>query len=228
MTPFILTINFRTPISAGRLPSLDALLAAEIAKEKGDDAIENLPLAQTESVWHGSDLFIDAPGIVGQVTKYSHAMRERDGVPGFVSEPKRGFRRWKNLEGAYAHQAVSVGVYFGIGDIDAVEAIVRDVPAIGAHRNDGFGLIDSYAFDLGPNACPRWGLSDVSGNPARPVPLEVWEELPGVQLSRSDRVLPLAALLLVRTVSPRGLRCPGEQRSVHARPRARLKGARHP
>ncbi len=42
MTPFILTINFRTPISAGRLPSLDALLAAEIAKEKGDDAIDNL------------------------------------------------------------------------------------------------------------------------------------------------------------------------------------------
>ena len=181
MTPFILTINFRTPISAGRLPSLDALLAAEIAKEKGDDAIENLPLVQTESVWHGSDLFIDAPGIVGQVTKYSHAMRERDDVPDFVSEPKRGFRRWKNLEGSYAVQAVSVGVYFGIGDIDAVEAIVRDVPAIGAHRNDGFGLIDSYAFDPGPDACPLWGLADVSGNPARPVPLEVWEELPGVQ-----------------------------------------------
>ena len=31
MTPFILTLNFKTPLSTGNLPTLDAILAAEIA-----------------------------------------------------------------------------------------------------------------------------------------------------------------------------------------------------
>ena len=83
-------------------------------------------------------------------------------------------------------QAVSVGVYLGVGDIDAVEAIVRDVPALGTRRGDGFGLIESYAFDE-VSAGPTWGLADANGIPARPVPMEVWEEL-GDQVQRPEAI----------------------------------------
>lgn len=189
MNQFILTLNFRTPISAGRLPTLDAILAAEIAKERGDDAIGDLPLEQTEGVWHGSALFFDAPGIVRQTTKVALTRKERLDVPDHVA-PSRGgvFRKWPNLMNSYDMQAVSVGVYLGDGDIDAVESIIRDVPAIGARRADGFGLIDSYAFDE-VRIGPLWGLADAAGRPARPVPNEVWSRLgPEAQVPQAIEV----------------------------------------
>ncbi len=48
------------------------------------------------------------------------------------------------------------------------------------------GLIESYAFDE-VSAGPTWGLADANGIPARPVPMEVWEEL-GDQVQRPEAI----------------------------------------
>ena len=176
MTPFMLTLNFTTPVSAGALPTLDAVLAAEIARERGDDAIDDLPLRETEKVWHASSLFTDRLGFAISHTKVAMRGKDRLEVPERVQRVKGKYRKWPNLLNRYDLQAASVGVYLGVGDLNSVEAIFRDIPAIGVRRADGMGLIDSFIVEPVEVDAKTWGLKDGAGRPVRPVPVDIWRE----------------------------------------------------
>ena len=173
MTPFIMTINFATPVSAGMLPTLDAILAAEIAQEHGDDAISDLPLAVTDGVWQASSLFAEVGGAAQAETRYRMIDKHYYNPPNDL----KANRNWGNTEFTITTVPIRLGLYIGVGDVDAIDAIMSDVPAIGAFRAKGFGRIESYDIERLYDAPEYWGLADGIGQPARPVPTRVWAKL---------------------------------------------------
>src|SRR6516165_4314603 len=76
-TPFVVTLTFVTPIALTIPPTLDALLAGELALHVGDErALVELPLLQTDRVWHASQLYLDTVNVRSTLPKVT--MRETE------------------------------------------------------------------------------------------------------------------------------------------------------
>ncbi len=187
MQPFVVHITFSTPICLTIPPTLDAILAAELALHVGDArALAELPLQTTDGVYHASQLYLDAINLEHAFTKIAMRQTEPASMPiTSVRGNARGdmisiaYNKYKNTLNRHRARSVMTGVFAGVGDIDEIESILTDVLAIGARRADGYGLIADRSIEP-VDADPRiWGIMDSQGEPMRPVPLRTWATLGG-------------------------------------------------
>jgi len=64
--------------------------------------------------------------------------------------------------------------FYGYGDPDAVVNLIENfLPGIGKRANAGLGEIRSVSWTHSPD----YSLIDKDGQPARPIPVEVWDAL---------------------------------------------------
>jgi hypothetical protein len=75
---------------------------------------------------------------------------------------------------------------FGVGDIEAITQALGDLEALGKRRNIGAGrvarvTVRPVANDVGPH----FGLMLPSGEPARVIPVKVWQEIGGSDRPKS-------------------------------------------
>ena len=66
-------------------------------------------------------------------------------------------------------------VAFGQGDLAQVKSLLDSLQSIGAKRSSGYGTIS--AVRVVSISHPHAGFADRTGNPTRPVPVAVWEQM---------------------------------------------------
>ena len=201
--PFQLTIRLRSPaiFSSRHLPTLDALCAA--ARFRQTDSLTemmDIPLARTDGIFHGSaPIIAESTGrtTVRRKQKLFRALRRADldvaGVlwnrninPGndkvcqvvgstymtfLTSRP----RLTEKANGQRLKEACLTLVYAGLGDGEDCADLLRDtLLGIGQRASRGFGEILSISE-------PAELAEDKSfiraGQPARPIPVALWEKL---------------------------------------------------
>lgn len=177
--PFVITINFTTPL-IGR-PTLDAVVAGELARWEGDEAaLTSLPIKRMDGVPLASQLFVDPIALNSALTKITGFGQERQSLPLDHVEPQAGrYRRWPNLLNRYEAQAVVCGIWLGTGDTGRIQDVLADLRAIGTRRGDGLGLIADWTIEPADANPETWGLMDAARRPVRPVPLDLWRQLDG-------------------------------------------------
>jgi CRISPR type IV-associated protein Csf3 len=177
--------------------TLDALLSGVIfeATSSIERALAEIPLDRTHGVWHGSSVFLDSCAIRSS-EPFKAGLGMRDIESGSLDRLAlrrlgRGERRGEiahidTVRGQYQSTLAFYGAYltpqvhwFGCGQIDAVEALLRDVPGIGKKRRQGYGQvahIEIEPIDVDVSLSRIVGGERIA---MRPITLEDWEHLYG-------------------------------------------------
>jgi len=178
---FVARVELRTPVLLGGFLTLDALLAAVLFEQTGDidRAHGEIPLANTGGMWHASAALLEDPvQYRATLTASLHAghdldpdllKRGRGGVLPRIGEKRR--REYGNVQNPVEGVAAPALWWFGEGDPDAVEALLRGVRHVGKKHTAGYGEV-SY-LDLEPVEATN-GVLDAEGFPLRPVPAEIY------------------------------------------------------
>lgn len=193
-TAFKLVIKLATPFVMSRpRTTLDSLLSAAIFRETGlmgADTIEHIPLEREHGIFKGSCAFVSGG--------YSHATVQRvmtlRGLSDmtaehFAPQSKGKIKRYLPVDlqrGPYkasmsdypAIDARTV-IFFGKGDPDrVVELIKNNIPGLGRRANAGAGeILDVHWVKVSSERDCSWITA--SGNPARPLPLSIWNQVSG-------------------------------------------------
>ncbi|WP_157440791.1 hypothetical protein [Aestuariivita boseongensis] len=202
LKPFAAHLYLSTPFAGDSVPTLDAVLAAEIALASGEafpDYPDELPLAYTEEgVPHASQGFFLGEQTVTEQQLFSSHSRNWDenkrSADRFVSWPapttdigKGCGAGGKNVGYVVRTRAVELIEYRGVGEIELVRAILEGTPAVGQHRNKGMGAIekvDVFGVDEDPET---WALVQ-NGQPLRPIPVRSWKGGPAAIAMQRWRV----------------------------------------
>lgn len=189
MVPFLATLEFRTPLILKAATTLDAILVAEMAIHLGDEAaLASVPLKQTGGVYHASQIYLDAVNWRIPIAKANLRRNEPQHAPlPLLKGNARGNRivtshnHQKNTLNSYEAQVVRAAHFGGTGDVAAIRDILADIRAVGLRRADGMGMVAAVVVAALDNVDEtRWGLADPAGEPMRPVPLDMWDSLGGI------------------------------------------------
>lgn len=194
---FSVMINLATPIVVTPLSylMLDALLAARIYALTGDveRAHSEIPLDKEAGLWCGSAMFLSDLNRPISVP-FKRGLNLRDALdPLYVamgagrnsSKPKnnqiidtvRG--PYANLIEEYQGYEANYVVWFGRGDINAVENLLKEVRFVGKKHHQGYG---SVATRNGLIIEEEDENNSIVGNfggkkfPMRPIPIKTWDE----------------------------------------------------
>jgi hypothetical protein len=187
MQPFLVSLAFETPIILTSSPTLDAVLAGELAaNHPGVDVRGMIPLKTTSGIFHGSQLYLDGVDVRRAVVRTTNRVLEYRRMPIHQLVPNPGARgftvsesRHRNILNRYEAMPVRMGYFAGFGDVDAIGRALADLFAVGKRRADGYGAVKNVAVEPYPDADERWGLMTAGGVPMRPVPLTLWRTLGG-------------------------------------------------
>ncbi|MCB1806824.1 MAG: hypothetical protein KDK04_06665 [Candidatus Competibacteraceae bacterium] len=184
--PFHLCVALKTPlITNGRL-TLDAILSAARFRATADPerACSDLPLRNTNGVWHGSAALFEQPVRYTGIPFVQRLHGEQDwSLELFsVSRRVRGDVKINRSGGPYVarldcHKACAVRHvhFFGCGEgQQAAQLIRRYLPGLGSKTNHGFGMIDTIS--VNPMSSDR-ALLNTAGFPMRPLPLTFWQDM---------------------------------------------------
>lgn len=186
--PFAVQIFFSSPVirQENTELTLDAVLAAAINMETGDieRAHRDIPLKRSGPLWHGSSLFLVNPTPIQApfIANLSAVRNDCDGYSGKIQRAGGDFRAFVDKYDAYAPE---YAVWFGCGDLSAVERLLRLLPGIGKKSAQGYGQIKEYLVIPIPR---DRSLMLEDGTPARPVPLSIWEQIPAARGGRHDAI----------------------------------------
>jgi hypothetical protein len=181
--PFAIEFDLATPVIMDGGIGLPGLLARVIADAGDPDPLPKVPLAATDGIFAGSDLFILGPSLDYHVA-YVRSLRPTAMAHDLAMREVRGGRprnqitlrdEWKNLLDAREATSATTLVAFGVGDVDAVLPLLGGLTNIGAKRSSGYGAI--AAVRALPIDHPHAGFADRAGNPVRPVPVDVWRRM---------------------------------------------------
>jgi CRISPR type IV-associated protein Csf3 len=180
---FKVTMNLCSPlVTQGGYMTLDALLAALIFEATGDlqKAHHEIPLQQTQGVWHGSaaNLTLWHEGRAGFV---ANLRASHDLDLNLIAQNKQGNthaklgltrrRDYGAVMNSYKTYSASEIAWYGQGDAQAVEQWLRQVHFIGKRRASGFGQVQSLRIE--PDELD--GVTGFFGEPLRPVPVELFK-----------------------------------------------------
>lgn len=230
--PFRLTIRLRSPVifSGQHLPTLDALcVAARFRQTDNLTEMMEIPLVRMDEVFHGSTPILQQPTgriPVCQAHKMYRALRREDldvdGVAwanGSPIDPSRD-KRYQSIGSDYPtfrtarssvlnksrdqrlpEEPCLALVYDGYGDGEACADLIRDMlPGIGKRADRGYGAIKSVS-DPEKIADDR-SLTRANGDPARPIPVTLWERLGH---TRTGRLVEMATFVPPYSHSKPGL-----------------------
>lgn len=195
--PFLVQIGLRTPVlkGSGSFLTLDAILAAVLFREYGDveRAHQEIPLAQTAGVWHGSAMFsLGDSGRFGYsfTAALKPSLADRD-FPGPWAPPLRELPgRYDTARGDTKYTSETWRgseservLFFGCGDLWRVDELLRSLTGIGKKTAQGFGEIASI--NMTPLAID-FSLCLPDGSPARPIPALLWPDMEGAESPSID------------------------------------------
>ena len=171
------------------VPTLDAIVAAEIALEHGQvlpPYPTDLPIAQTEEGVHrASQGFLLTDGHVSVMQRYVAAGRmwdaevRLDRVTGFPGQTTELAKNSGSRGGGPGYElqvrTVELVEFHAVADPEALAPVLENVTAIGQGRQRGYGRVarcEIVEIDADPEL---WGLVAAGGMPMRPIPVPAWK-----------------------------------------------------
>ena len=175
--------------------TLDALLSGVIFEATGsvERALAEIPLDRTHGVWHGSSVFLDSCAIRTS-EPFKGGLGTRDIDSGSLDRLalkrlERGKRRGEiahidTVRDKYQSTLAFYGAYrtpqvhwFGCGQIEAVEALLRDLPGIGKKRRQGYGQVAHIEIEPIEEDLSLSRIVARERVAMRPIRLEDWQRL---------------------------------------------------
>ena len=183
MNKFSLTVKLKSPlITGGGYMTLDALLAAIIFDQYGDvdRAHSEIPLKNSDSLWHGSAAVYEHIAIGKQVFVANlRAMHDLDIE--LIARNKLGKthkalglgrrRDFGAVLNAYRILTIDEITWYGEGDVDTVSDLISRINFLGKRHANGYGEIDSFSID----DSDLDGLTDHMNQPLRPIPEDLFK-----------------------------------------------------
>lgn len=179
MDKFRVTASLNTPlVSSGGYMTLDGLLAALLFErlQDVDRAHSEVPLRCPRGLYHGSAAVIE-PFDRSRVTFIAGLRPTHSIDPDLILKNKAGRLHRKfdtsltNVANSYELLSVPAVTWYGEGDAEQVEQLLRGVPFIGKRRASGFGEVTDWRIE--PDELD--GVTGHFGEPLRPVPVELFE-----------------------------------------------------
>jgi len=182
MDRFAVTLRLGSPlVTGGGYMTLDALLAAIRfdAGESVESAHATIPLKNTRGLWHGSAALYESLE-VGRYAFVANLRAMHDLDPALVFRNKQGQihtrlsllrkREFGAVMNHYSYVVTPALTWYGEGDAEKVEALLRTVRFIGKRRASGCGEVTGVEIEPSDSD----GVVGLSGAPLRPVPLELF------------------------------------------------------
>ena len=182
MDRFIATLRLGSPlVTGGGYMTLDALLAAILfdSGESIEVAHANIPLQNTQGLWHGSAAIYETLE-VGRQAFVANLRATHDLDPSLVARNKQGQlhtklslsrrREFGAVMNGYHYLVAESVSWYGEGDAVKVESLLRSVGFIGKRRASGFGEVKAVELTVSESD----GVVSPIGEPLRPVPLELF------------------------------------------------------
>lgn len=187
MDNFVVRVTLSSSVIAtGRL-TLDSILAALIYRDTGDieKAHRDIPLANTDGVWHGSQAFFNFAPIKsismkrsllpGEIEEGKFYFESKTKYPYFINQKNLDDRQanWRAEVDSYQVIEATEAVWFGRGKTEQVKQLLTNLHYIGKKGNQGFGQVNNV--DI-LESDDDYSLV-YNGQPARPIPTDVWNRL---------------------------------------------------
>jgi hypothetical protein len=162
--------------------TLDALLAAVLFDEHGDidRAHSEIPLAQTEGLWHGSAAVYEKTSTGRQAfvanlrashdLDIEHVAKNKQGKPHAALGLARR-REFGAVMNAYRIFTAESITWYGEGDAERVSSLVKTLDFIGKRRANGFGEV--AGFKIVPSEVD--GVLGFFSEPLRPIPVALYK-----------------------------------------------------
>lgn len=200
-TPFKITLQLATPFVMGRTRlTLDGLLSAAVFRKtglQGEQCIPHIPLEQAEGIFKASSLFISDDARLSHI-KVGRGMSLKGlndlSMEHFLPNSAKGDRYlsvdqqrgpYKANITAYSALNATAVCFYGVGDAQAVKLLIDTyITGIGVHASTGFGQILSTEIEQLEAGDESHWITE-SGLPARPLPIELWENLPNRQTEQA-------------------------------------------
>lgn len=186
--PFLCYFALNTPALLGRRLTLDGLLAGALFSrlQDLDRALAEIPLKQTNGVFHGSAAFLEGQTAVGSFTVGSSLQINRLD-PETVAPNKNGKYptvslangEFRNRQTHYVSSTAKAVWFAGLGDPDRTRMLLGEIDGLGAKRTSGWGEVLSFEVAEVDTLDPHYGLKLTDGTPARPVPIDLWDAIGG-------------------------------------------------
>jgi hypothetical protein len=156
MSPFKITFLLQRPVVFNHFLTLDTVLAKAIYNATGDadKAISEVPLKRTQGVYHGSSIRFANPCRIVNVDYISGLRSESDvssknfspdGKKYKFIDPKRDV--YRNTLDVYKGVESTEAVFFGCGDIPAIEQLLPHIEGLGKKTTSGIGHFFSVSID---------------------------------------------------------------------------------
>lgn len=199
--PFCVTAGLQTPVilTTDAYLTLDSLLGAAVFARTGEAeaAVQEIPLAQTDGIFHGSAGFLDSVLLKapGAGFKLGIQPTEEMWLPAYqtgTSEDKATGRKFRNNKrlvrrvdtvrgeysttlDAYSAFAAAQITWFGCGEMKAVRDLLGEITSVGKKSRQGWGAIVGFHLeeidvDLSLSR-QRRGMD----RPMRPIPAATWQ-----------------------------------------------------
>ncbi len=202
MFPFLVRFTLTEPVILNPSIALDGMLAAAIYRRTRDPTTAHLhlPLVKHGDVFAASEVHFEAPVFEHRRSYVSNAHWARFRTGDFVSARGREVtqiiarnERKPTLD-SYLTLTAARAWAWGVGDIDAVRDLLGEIDAIGKKANStGCGSVSAITVTE-VEAPATFGLTDKTGRPSRPVPVDTWTKsgltLEGLSIGPSKPHLP--------------------------------------
>ena len=202
MPPFIVRFTLTEPVIVNPSIALDGILAAATYRRTRDPTTAHLhlPLTKHGDVYAASEIHFEAPAFKGQRPFVSNAHWARFRLGDFVHARGRKVKKIiarggrKPTLDTYTTLTAARAWAWGLGDIDAVRDLLGEIDAIGKKAiSTGCGSVSAIAVTE-VEAPATFGLTDKTGRPSRPVPVDTWTKagltLDGLSIGPSKPHLP--------------------------------------
>ena len=199
MQCFRVIFELAEPVIAPYGISLDGLLAAAAVRAGADfkTAHLDLPILKTDTIYHASELFFIGPAQTYPVPYVRSLKPEqwdratfRDGR-GHVLRKITARDDYKNLLDKYQAVATPAAVAFGVGEVDAVSALLDHIEAIGKKASSRMcGRLAGISVETTDGDPSSMGLLDANRLPVRNLPIELYRKLGGNPSCRSGAAVP--------------------------------------
>jgi len=191
-TPFKVSLSMATPFSLPSRLTLDGLLASAVFTETGlthEDNDARIPLDSQDGIFRASSIFFsgrhDVPRGKGdtKVVRVGGLLTPLDLEHPAIGLGQRGGPKSDDFKEIFMTRytpmrALDPVVFFGCGDPERVQFLLEHfIIGLGSGHTRGYGAIARV--EVTPESEDlSWVLED--GSPARPVPVELWQTLDGV------------------------------------------------
>lgn len=180
MDNFKVKVSLATPVIASGWLTLDSILAALIYRKTGsiEAAHRDIPLMNTDGLWHGSAAIFSIPLFGETVIKRGFSMWDlesdmwltkptvRRSVDQKTGPYKASVNHYKTIN------APSLS-WLGSGDLGAVEALLQGLDSVGKKTGSGYGKISGIELiDVGED----FSIA-IDERPMRQVPIEIWRSM---------------------------------------------------